>query len=225
MNPTQIIILAFTTAALGIATTGCGTASAANPQRSTPLALTGPMNVSGPVSVTGPITVSGPITTVGNGDTSSTSTTEKSTPTARAVPRAVTRAAVATAVDAALAAPTSVADGTEIELKKEDMTVQKNVVSNGQVIIRKTVISEQATIPITTQREEYEVVRVAADGPPTTPWGEAVSVISMPLTRETAIPVITPRVIERIKVRKTTTADAANIVGTVRTEKLDVVKQ
>lgn len=206
----QIIALTLFAALAAIVSTGCSTSRAAT-KRTTPIAVSGPVTVSGPVNVTGPITITG---------TTGTAETVKAVPAAPAA-----RVVPAAAIAAPAATTSTVADGTEIELKKEDLSVQRGVTSNGKVVIRKTVVSETANIPVTLTREEFVVERVAADGQPTTPWGEAVNEISMPLTRETAAPVITPRVIERVRVRKTVSQDPANVTGTVRTEKLDVVKQ
>jgi len=117
------------------------------------------------------------------------------------------------------------ADGNaELELKTEDLTVQRATVSNGSVLIRKVVEAKDISIPVDLAREEYVVERIPAGGPPTTPFGDGQMEINVPLTRQTATPVITPRVIEVIRIKKTLHTDQQNVTGRVRTETVDVTK-
>ena len=119
---------------------------------------------------------------------------------------------------------TNVAGGDTLELKAEDMTVDKRTVSNGSVRVRKYVVSEQKSIPIEVCREDYVVERIPASGAPTTPWGGGEVVIDIPLTRQTATPVITPRVYETLRIRKTLDCVTEQVTGTVRTEKFEVLR-
>lgn len=123
-------------------------------------------------------------------------------------------------------AATNVVDGeTRIELKAEDMTVDKKTVSNGAVRIRRYVVSEQKSVPIEVCREDYVIERVPASGQPTTPWGEGEIVIELPMTRQVATPVITPRIYETLRIRKTVDCDTEQVTGTVRTERFEVIRQ
>jgi uncharacterized protein (TIGR02271 family) len=116
-------------------------------------------------------------------------------------------------------------EGTVLELKKETATAQKTTVSNGKAVIRKNVITEQVSVPVQTRREEFTVEEIADDAAPTTSWGEAQTVFELPLTRESASIVITPRVYKRVKINKTATVDQGAVTGSVRTENVEVVKQ
>jgi len=111
-----------------------------------------------------------------------------------------------------------------LELKTEDFSVRKETVSNGAARIRKYVVSEQKSVPVTVCREDFTVERIPGYGTPTTPWGGGELVIDIPLTREVAYPVVTPRVTEVIRVRKTVDCVTNLITGTVRTEKFEVLK-
>ena len=121
----------------------------------------------------------------------------------------------------------TVATGVEqkMELKAEDMTVDKRTVSNGAIRIRKYVVSEQKSVPIEVCREDYVVERVPASGQPTTAWGEGETYIELPLTRQVATPVITPRIYETLRIRKVVDCDTEQVTGTVRTERFEVIRQ
>lgn len=119
----------------------------------------------------------------------------------------------------------NLAAGETLELKAEDMTVDKRTVSNGSVRVRKYVVSEQKSVPIEVCREDYVVERIPASGQPTTSWGGGDVVIDIPLTRQTATAVITPRVYETLRIRKTVDCVTEQVTGTVRTEKFEVIKQ
>jgi len=120
---------------------------------------------------------------------------------------------------------TNLVAGETLELKAEDLTVDKKTVSNGSVRIRKYVVSEQKSVPIEVCREDYVVERIPGSGAPTTQWGESDVVIDIPLTRQTATAVITPRVYETLRIRKTLDCVTEQVTGTVRTEKFEVIKQ
>lgn len=119
---------------------------------------------------------------------------------------------------------TNVAEGERIELKAEDLTVDKRRVSNGAVRIRKYVVSETKSVPVEVCREDYVIERVPASGAPSTPWGTTETYIDLPVTRDEVKAVITPRVYETLRIRKTVDCVTEQVSGVVRTEKYEVLK-
>ena len=111
-----------------------------------------------------------------------------------------------------------------MELKTESLAIDRKTVSNGSARIRKYVVSEPQTVSTTVRREELEIQRIPASGAPTTPFGEAEVVIEVPLTTETVSAVVTPRVIERVRIHKSVSTDQKDVTATIRTEKLEVLK-
>jgi len=177
--------------------------------RTTPLEA---VNISG-----GPITVSGgPITVIGSNAGSSSAVATRAPDSTVASTTSTATSATASTIQGG--------DGTLLELKTEGLTVERRTVSNGAARIRKYVVTETQTIPVTVRREEILVERVPASGVPTTPFGEAEAVIEVPLTVETVSPVITPRVIERVRIHRKVETDQKDVTATLRTEKLDVIK-
>jgi uncharacterized protein (TIGR02271 family) len=205
---THVVILV-----AALAVTGCSTS------RPTRRVVTTPIEIQGPINVTGPVTVTTPIAPE----------TAAKLPTSTPVQSWNLPAPSGVAAPAAQSVVTSTSrvgvSGEELELKKEDLRVGIEEVGNGSAVIRKVVTTETVNIPVKLTREDFTVERVAADGPPTTPWGEGELVISIPLTRQEARPVITPRVYERVNVRKVTTTENRNVSGNVRTETVGIEKR
>ena len=208
-----IAVIAAAALSTGCRTAPCHRGKGHSKVHTTPLEISGPVNVSGPVTVTGPVSVSG----VTSGASSATTQAPDST---------VVRGAPVTTSSSTSGATAAASDGGDVrlELKTEDLTVDRRTVSNGAARIRKYVVTEERSIPVTLRREEYVVERVPASGAPTTPFGEASATIDLPLTVETAVGVVTPRVTEVIRVRKTVETDTKDIKATLRTEKFEVIK-
>lgn len=161
------------------------------------------------------------------GDSGSANASGSATASGPGTATGVSHAAVAEPLPASSGAASSSVhggDGVHLELKTEDLSVGRNVVSNGSARIRKYVVTETKSIPVTLKREEFVVERVPASGAPTTVFGEASSTIDLPLTVETATVVITPRVVEVIKVHKVVETEQREISATLRTEKVEVTK-
>lgn len=108
--------------------------------------------------------------------------------------------------------------GDRLELKTESPGVAKQVVPDGQVTVRKIVVSEVVNVPVTIYHDEIEVVRTPANHPPTTPFGP--DSISLPLTKEVAGASPTARVTEVITLKKKVVGAETTIPVTVRTEKV-----
>lgn len=114
----------------------------------------------------------------------------------------------------------------EIPLYKEEMVVGKKEVSNGGVLIRTTVKTEEVSQPIELQREEYVIERI--------PAGQAVDKstvtafqgreIYIPLTREE--PVATKRtwLTEKVQLGKRVEIDHQTVSTPVRSEDVEITK-
>lgn len=208
-------------AAATLAFTGCCSSRGSSHGHGHGRIHTTPLNASGgPVNISGgPITVTGGPVTV-HGTPASTAAT-----TSASVTHVPTQAATATSSTAAVHGGHGIpGDGTHLELKTETLSVDRKTVSNGAVRIRKYVVSEPQTVSTTVRREELSIERIPASGVPTTPFGEAEAVIEVPLTTETVSAVVTPRVIERVRIHRVITNDQKDVTATLRTEKLEILK-
>ena len=105
----------------------------------------------------------------------------------------------------------------EVELKTEAMSVSKETVSNGEAVIAKVVTSQNVTQETPLNVEDVVIEHVQpGNALPATPFGEVVATV--PLNREQAAGVVTPRVKEIVRIRKTTNVINTNVVGVVRDE-------
>ena len=162
--------------------------------------------------------------------TSQTATTQLPPPAMQpaqgGAPSAGTGSAVTTA-----AGGLETANQATIELRKEELVVGKTQVSNGGVLVRRIVQSENVSQPIELRREEYVVERI--------PASEALSAeeasrsaenafqgreIYIPLMREEPVASIRTVLTEKVQVAKNIETDRETITRPVRTEDLDVVK-
>lgn len=116
----------------------------------------------------------------------------------------------------------------DITLHKEELVVGKKQVSNGGLLIRKVVESENVTQPVELQREEYIIERIPAAE--ATNWeGKDDSAfvgkeIYLPLTREEAVAAIRPVATESVQIVKHTETDQITVKHPVRTEDVQVIK-
>lgn len=111
------------------------------------------------------------------------------------------------------------------ELKTEDFAVAKRATTNGVARIRKWVVSDNVSAPIRICHDDFTVERAPASGSTLAPFWAGESVIEVPLITEVAVPVVTPRVYEVVRVKKGTVCETNTVIGTVRTEKLEAVKR
>jgi uncharacterized protein (TIGR02271 family) len=123
-------------------------------------------------------------------------------------------------------------DHADIELRKEELVVGKREVSNGGVLIRTTVQTENVSQPIELRREEYTIERVAADNgrdsQSSSPAGANTAFqnreIYIPLTREEAVAGKRTLLTEIVKVGKRIETDHETVTKPVRTEDVEIVK-
>lgn len=111
------------------------------------------------------------------------------------------------------------------ELKTEDFAVTKRSETNGVARIRKYVVSDQLSVPVRLCHDEFTVERAPASGSSLAPFWGGESVVEVPLVTEVAVPVLTPRVYEVVRVRTNTVCITNLVTGTVRTEKLETSKR
>jgi len=119
----------------------------------------------------------------------------------------------------------------DIQLHKEEMVVGKREVSNGGVLIRTVVKTEDVSQPIELQREEYVIERVPASEVTS---GEALAnqnqtvfqgqEIFIPLTRQE--PVATKRAVvtEKVEIAKRIETDHQTVSTPVRSEDVQITK-
>lgn len=122
-------------------------------------------------------------------------------------------------------------DQADIELRKEELVVGKREVSNGGVIVRTVVHTENVSQPVDLRREEYVIERVPAnEARDRDTASQAASYtfqdkeIYIPLMREE--PVTSKRVLltERVHVGKKAETDRQTITRPVRKEDIEIVK-
>jgi uncharacterized protein (TIGR02271 family) len=122
-------------------------------------------------------------------------------------------------------------DHADIELRKEELVVSKREVSNGGVLIRTIVQTENVSQPIDLRREEYVIERVPAnDIRNRSEAGTAASSafqgreIYIPLMREEPVTSKRTLLTESVKVGKLIETDHQTITRPVRTEDVEIVK-
>jgi uncharacterized protein (TIGR02271 family) len=91
--------------------------------------------------------------------------------------------------------------------------------------IRKYVVVEDRSAPVRVCRDEFLVERHSASGDTSAPFWAGESVIEIPLITEIAVPMVTPRIYEVVRVRRNTICETNLVSGTVRTEKLEAGKR
>lgn len=120
-------------------------------------------------------------------------------------------------------------DQADILLHEEELVVGKREVSNGGVLIRKVVTTENVSQPIELRREEYVIERVpmsreAVAGTPDT-FAFQGQDIYIPLMREEAVTSTRSWLTERVHLGKKIETDHQTVTQKVRKEELQVVKK
>lgn len=114
----------------------------------------------------------------------------------------------------------------DIQLHKEEMVVGKREVSNGGVLVRTVVQSENVSQPIELQREEYVIERIPASEAAARSMETAFKggEIYIPLTREQ--PVTTKRTLlsEKVQIGKRVETDRQTVSTPVRSEDVEITK-
>lgn len=114
----------------------------------------------------------------------------------------------------------------EIPLFKEEMVVGKKEVSNGGVLIRTTVKTEDVSQPVELQREEYVIERVPASEAvgKTTATAFQGREIYIPLTREEPMAMKRTWLTEKVQLGKRVEIDKQTVSSPVRSEDVEITK-
>jgi uncharacterized protein (TIGR02271 family) len=116
----------------------------------------------------------------------------------------------------------------DIALHKEELVVSKKEVSNGGVLIRTVVQSENVSQPVQLQREEYVIERIPAAE--AKQWEGKAGVafqgreVYIPLMREEAVAAIRPLLTESVQIVKQTETDRITVKHPVRSEDVQITK-
>jgi uncharacterized protein (TIGR02271 family) len=109
-----------------------------------------------------------------------------------------------------------------LELREEQLNVDKDVVRAGEVRVRKEVVTEDRTIDVPVTREEVVVERRPVEGRPAGRDLDAGEEIRVPLSEERVRVEKTPVVREEVTVNKRRVTDRERVRDTVRREEARV---
>ncbi|MGM1029095.1 MAG: DUF2382 domain-containing protein [Actinomycetota bacterium] len=112
-------------------------------------------------------------------------------------------------------------DDDSIVRREEQLRVGTERVESGRLRIRKHVVTEQQTVTVPVEREEFEVVREPLDG---TSTGGALGDDEIAITTHEERPVVDKQVVdaERIGVEKRTVTDQERVQADVAKEEIDI---
>ena len=116
------------------------------------------------------------------------------------------------------------ADSSTVELREEELQVEKNRVQAGEVRLRKEVISEERTIEVPVTREEVVVERRPASGREAGGSIDEGEEIRIPLMEEEVRVEKTPVVREEVSLKKRQVQDTERVSETVRREEARIEK-
>lgn len=113
-------------------------------------------------------------------------------------------------------------DDESIVRREEQLRVGTERVESGRLRIRKHVVTEQQTVTVPVEREEFEVVREPLDGTATS--GGALGDDEITITTHEERPVVDKQVVdaERIGVEKRTVTDQERVSADVSKEEIDI---
>lgn len=112
----------------------------------------------------------------------------------------------------------------EIQLHKEEMVVGKRQTSNGGVLVRTVVQTENVSQPIELNREEYVIERVPASEVKGTETAFQGREIYIPLTREEPLTSKRALVTEKVQITKRIETDKQTVSTPVRSEDVVITK-
>jgi uncharacterized protein (TIGR02271 family) len=109
--------------------------------------------------------------------------------------------------------------------REEQLNVGTERVETGRLRIRKHVVTEQQTVTVPVEREEFEVVREPIDGTSTT--GGALGEDEIAVTTHAERPVVDKQVVdaERIGVEKRTVTDQERVSADISKEEIDIDRE
>ncbi len=110
-----------------------------------------------------------------------------------------------------------------IQLREEELHVNKDRVQAGEVAVGKHVVSEQKSVTVLVEHEEVVVTRhkVDREADPSQ-IGADSETIKVPVMAEQVSTNVTARVVEEVEVGKRTVQEQTTVTDTVRKEKLDL---
>lgn len=110
-----------------------------------------------------------------------------------------------------------------IELREEELHVDKSRVQSGEVAVGKHVVSEQKSMTVPVEHEEVVVTRHAVDrAADPSQIGANSETVKVPVMAEQVSTSVTARVVEEVEVGKRTVQEQKTVTDTIRKEKLDV---
>lgn len=119
-------------------------------------------------------------------------------------------------------------DQAEIELRKEELVVGKREVSNGGLLVRTVVQTEEVSKPVELRREEYVIERIPAGSQVDKQYRAENAFqgreIYIPLMKEEALSGKRTLLTEAVKIGKRIETDQQTVSMPVRTEDVQIVK-
>lgn len=112
-------------------------------------------------------------------------------------------------------------DDQSVTLHEEELAVDKQQVSAGQVRLRKVIHTEHREVPVELRREEVEIERVPASGNINDDGAFQAQEVTVPLTREEAVVGTESRATEQVRLNKTVSTETENVGGDVRREDVE----
>jgi uncharacterized protein (TIGR02271 family) len=113
-------------------------------------------------------------------------------------------------------------DRSRLELREEELAIEKDVVQKGEVRVRKEVVSEERTIDVPVTREEVVIERTPVAGRSADAGVGTNEEIRIPVSEEQVRVEKTPVVKEEVKVNKRRVQDTERVRDTVRREEARV---
>ena len=110
-----------------------------------------------------------------------------------------------------------------IELREEELHVDKNRVQAGEVRVGKHVVSEEKSVTVPVEHEEVVVTRHAVDrAADPSQIGADSETMKVAVMAEQVSTNVTARVVEEVEVGKRTVQEEKTVTDTIRKEKLDL---
>jgi uncharacterized protein (TIGR02271 family) len=115
-------------------------------------------------------------------------------------------------------------DQTEIPLRKEELVVEKKEVSNGKVVVRTVVKTEEISKPVDLRKEDYVIERIPASGSEQAATGAfQAREVFIPILREEVISGKRTVLTDTIRIGKKTETDHQTFTHNLRSEDVEVV--
>ena len=113
----------------------------------------------------------------------------------------------------------------ELELLSESLQIDKQKIVDGELSIRKEVVTELQTIQVPVTREELVIERRSADGRCTSEVLRGQQQIRIPMSKERVIVSKTPMISEVAKISRRKIVETKSISSPVRHEELRITSE